>query len=133
MTALSHDRNTPYRAGDQFSDPVAAGEIIYAGSFVVLDANGYAAPATEATGLTPRGRADAQVDNTNGTAGASRVATRKGTFRFANVGDIDRTHIGNDAYLVDDQTVSSSSNTNARSVGGTIDDVDDDGVWVHIK
>lgn len=130
MTALAADRNTPQRDGDFLNDPVAANAKIYAGSLVVLNATGYAAPGTLAAGLIARGRADEQVDNTGGADGAVNVDVRAGVFSFANAGDITRAHIGDDAYIDDDQTVTAV--TTGRSVAGRIVDVDSDGVWVKV-
>ncbi len=45
MAALTNDRNTESRPGAVFNDPVAAGARIFAGSLVVLDAEGHLAPA----------------------------------------------------------------------------------------
>lgn len=133
MTALAADRNTPRREGVDYSDPVAATTVIFAGGIVVLDSSGNAAPGTTATGLVPRGVAQEQVDNNPGAAGDKNVLSRKGVFRFVNGASIDRTDIGGTAYIVDDQTVHSTDGTGTRSALGTIVDVDADGVWVEIS
>jgi hypothetical protein len=130
--ALTADRNTRRRTGDQVEDPVAGGETIYAGALVALDSNGRAVAGKTATGLTARGRAEAFVDNAGGANGDKDVPVRRGVFRWANdaTDTIDRTHIGSDAYIVDDETVASNDGAGTRSVAGPIVDVDDDGVWV---
>jgi len=130
MTALTTDRATPARDGERYSHPVAATAKIYAGSLVVLNATGYAAPGSTATGLIAAGRAEAQVDNSAGADGALSVEVSTGVFRFVNEGDITRAHIGDSAYITDDQTVTAV--TTGRSVAGTITDVDASGVWVKI-
>ncbi len=136
MAALTSDRNTPERLGLDFVDPVAAGAKIFAGALVVLDAAGNAAPAATATGLTARGVAQEQVDNSGGGAGDLTVRTRAGIFPFANDGSVSRADIGGTAWIVDDQTVANNDgDTGAgptRSVAGTIVDVNADGVWVRI-
>lgn len=134
MTALTQDRNTPYREGGRHQDPVAATTKIFAGSLVCLDASGNAVPGSTATTLTARGRAEEQVDNLSGAAGDKTVNTSAGVFRFANHGAdaIDRADIGGTAWIVDDQTVAASNGSSTRSAAGTIDDVDADGVWVRI-
>jgi hypothetical protein len=135
MSALNTDRHTLAREGMTHVDPVAASTTIYAGGIVMLDANGNAVPATAATGLTARGRAEHRVANA-GSAGDATVRSRAGTFCWANAGDIDRTHIGANAYAVDDQTVSADPDLDegspTRSVVGRIDDLTADGVWVTI-
>lgn len=130
MVALTQDRNTPRRLGDEGNHPVAASTEIFAGGITVLDASGNAAPGSAATGLKAVGRAEEHVDNGAGSAGDKSVQTRKGTFRFENDGSIDRTDIGATAYIVDDQTVANNDDTGSRSAAGKIDDVDADGVWV---
>jgi hypothetical protein len=135
MTALTADRDTPRRDGVQYSDPVAAATVIYAGSLVVLDASGDAVPASTATGLIVRGIAQEHVDNGAGAAGDLRVETRRGVFRLANSAAADlitRAEIGDTAYIVDDQTVAKTDGTGTRSAAGVIRDVDAAGVWVQI-
>lgn len=132
--ALSADRATPKRDGKQFSDPVAASAQIYAGALVVLNATGYAAPGSTATGLAARGVAQANVDNSAGADGDLNVPVEAGVHRFRNDGTdtVDRTHIGGLAYIVDDETVASTDGTGTRSAAGTIVDVDSVGVWVDV-
>jgi len=134
VTALTQDRNTPYRQGDIFTHPVAAAARIFVGALVALDANGFAAPGSTATGLTALGVAWSRADNGGGADGDITVRVRRGVFRFANAGTdtIDRTHIGGTAYIVDDQTVAANDGAGTRSAAGTIRDVDAQGVWVEI-
>lgn len=129
MTALTDDRSTPLRSGNQFNDAVASGVLIYAGALVMLNADGNATPATESSGLTVRGVAEAYVDNSSGSAGDKSVDTQKGTFRFCH-DSLTRSDIGSNAYAVDDQTVDTDSTD--RSLVGAIVDIDDVGVWVEI-
>ena len=130
MTVLTKDRETAYRPGEDYHDPVAAAVVVFAGALCVLDAAGNLAPGSTATGLVARGVAQEYVDNSDGAAGDLSASTRSGTFRFINEGDIDRTHIGDDAYITDDQTVTAVAT--GRSVAGKIDDVDSYGVWVKV-
>ena len=132
MTALTKDRSTSRREAERFNDPVAAGKKIYAGSIIVLNATGYAEPGATATGLVARGIAREQVDNSAGADGDLNVESFAGedAYRVANDGSIDRTHIGGDAYIVDDQTVAATDGTGTRSIAGKIVDVDSSGVWI---
>lgn len=132
MAALTQDRDTPFREGVTFSHPVAAGAVIYFGALIVLNASGYAEPATTATGKKGLGRADAAVSNAGGANGAVTVPVRRGCFRYGNDGNVTRAHIGGSAYAVDDQTVAPTDGTSTRSAVGTIRDVDALGVWVEI-
>lgn len=130
--ALAKDRATPNRANHDRHDPMAAAVRIYAGAIVMLDAAGNAVPGKTATGLTPRGVAREQVDNSGGIAGAESVPSVNGCHRFINDGSVTRADIGSTAYVVDDETVAKTDGTGTRSALGTIADVDATGVWVDI-
>ncbi len=133
MTALTKDRDTKACDGKTRIAPAAAAKTFYAGSIVAIDASGNATPGATATTLKSPGRCPVAVDNSAGIAGAENVEMEKGTFLFANsaAGDlITRADIGNDCYIVDDQTVAKTNGTNTRSVAGKIFDVGAAGVWV---
>lgn len=135
MVAATADRNTPERVAQVFADPVKANTKIFAGTVVVLDAAGNAQPAAAAVGLVVRGLAMEIVDNTGGVAGAQMVESRPGTYRLANSAAADaitRAEIGDDCFLVDDQTVAKTNGGATRSVAGKIMDVDSVGVWVRL-
>ncbi|AQS38579.1 hypothetical protein Sps_03452 [Shewanella psychrophila] len=129
---LTQDRATPTRANHDHHDPMAATVLIYAGAIVMLDAAGNAVAGQTATGLTPRGVARVQVDNTQGIAGAESVPSVNGCHRFINDASITRADIGSSAYVVDDETVADSDGGGTRSMLGNIIDVDVTGVWVDI-
>ncbi len=131
--ALTQDRDTASRSGDAVSMGVAAAKKIFAGALTARDANGYATPGATATTLLGAGRAAELADNTGGANGAISVLVEKGVFKFANsaAGDqITIADIGNDCYIVDDQTVAKTNGTGTRSVAGKVFDVESDGVWV---
>lgn len=136
MVALAADRNTPSRAAMVFADPAAAAKVFFTGAIVCLDAAGNATPGAAAVGLIARGRCKGGVDNSAGVAGAAVVESEPGVFRYGNsaAGDaITRAEIGDDCYIVDDQTVAKTNpGGNTRSVAGKIVDVDAAGVWVRI-
>lgn len=136
MTALDTDRNTPQIDGALFTLPVAAATKIYAGSLVAIDASGNANDGDTATGLRGIGRAEEQVDNSAGLAGAKTVNVRTGVFRFGNSGSSDaitNAEIGSPCYIVDDQTVAKTSGSGTRSVAGLVHFVDASGVWVDLR
>ncbi|MDM7928670.1 hypothetical protein [Blastomonas fulva] len=134
MAALTQDRATPRLAeGNVFSRDVAADAVIFAGAIVCLSATGWAVPGSTATTLVADGVAQEPVDNTGGANGDVKVRVFKGVFRFGNSAAADaitRAEIGDDCYIVDDQTVAKTSGTNTRSIAGKIVDVDAQGVWV---
>ncbi|MDW7643445.1 MAG: hypothetical protein SCI25_00220 [Desulfuromonadales bacterium] len=133
--ALSADRNTPMKDGELIAVPVAATAKIYAGSLVVANATGYAAPGSTALNLTALGRAEEYKDNSAGADGALTVLVRRGkAFKFANdgVAPVTQAAVGKTCYIVDDETVAATDGTGTRSAAGTVIAVDSDGVWVEI-
>lgn len=134
MVALTAARDTKQRSGAVFRRKVAAGVTIYQGSLACLNAAGFAVPGSTATTLKADGVAQATV--VGGAAnGDVEIDVERGVYRFANsaAGDaITVADIGNDCFIVDDQTVAKTNGTNTRSVAGRIEDVDALGVWVRI-
>jgi hypothetical protein len=136
MAALTESRLTARRDGTTFHRGVAATKVIHSGALVCLSATGYATPGAVATTLVADGVAKSTVDNSGGGDGAATIEVEKGVFRFANSASTDAitiAEIGDNAYVVDDQTVAKTSGTNTRSIAGKIVDVDAQGVWVAIS
>jgi hypothetical protein len=132
MTALSQDRMTPQRSGDNRTLPIKAATKVYAGSMGAIDANGLLVPMSTSTTLKGVGRVERTVNNA-GANGALSADVKPGIFRWGNssAGDlITLADIGNDCYGVDDQTVAKTNGGTTRSVAGKIHDVDAQGVWV---
>lgn len=135
MAALSADRDTARRNGDQFSYPVEAATTIFKGSMVALNAAGNLVPFGVATTLKFCGRADQHIANP-GAAGDQVCEVRQGEFLWDNStsGDaITKAAIGTNCYGVDDHTVALTSASSTRSVAGVIVDVIAEGVWVKQK
>ena len=124
MTKLASDRNTKHREGILLG--LEAGEEIFGGGMVAVNANGQAVPAT-ASGKDCVGVARHHA------AKGEQVRVRRGTFNFADdAGDITRADIGVTAYVVDDQTITKTKAEGVSAVAGIIRDVDSDGVWVEM-
>lgn len=135
MTALSSDRNTRARLGNNRVEGLAASVKVWSGSIVMRNAAGYVTKGATATGCMGVGRAEATVDNTSGAAGALTVEYTQGTFLFANSasGDlITIADIGKVCYIVDDQTVAKTDGTATRSRAGIVDGIESNGVWVRM-
>lgn len=135
MAALTQDRNTHSKDGELFSLPMAATAKIYAGGIVMLNATGYATQGAAATGQICAGRAEEQVDNGAGADGDKSVTVRSGVFKFANsaaADEVTAAEIGDNVYIVDDQTVAKTDGTGTRSVAGKVVGVESDGVWVRM-
>ena len=131
--ALTADRNTPLKDGELIAVPVAANAKIFAGSLVVANATGYAAPGSVATTLTYLGRAEEYIDNTGGADGAKTVQVRRNkAFKFKNHGAdlIAQASLGKTCYIVDDETVAATNGANTRSAAGVVLGIETDGVWV---
>jgi hypothetical protein len=136
MSVLTSDRATVERSGHTLVLLAAAAKKFFVGALVASDANGNATPGATATTLRGVGRAEEYLDNSSGAAGADTVKIKKGIFKYANSAATDQitaADIGNDCYIVDDQTVAKTSGTGTRSVAGPVFDVDPDGVWVDFR
>ncbi|OIO82912.1 MAG: hypothetical protein AUJ90_00415 [Gallionellaceae bacterium CG1_02_60_948] len=129
---LTADRNTQMKDGELIAVPIATAKKIFAGSLVAANATGYATPGAVAATLTYLGRAEETVDNT-GADGALSVLVRRGkAFKFANsaADAVTQASMGKVCYIEDDQTVSATSATGARSAAGIVIGVEAGGVWV---
>ena len=137
MTALAADRTDLANKGAYLREPgVAAAKKIFMGAIVVADAAGYARPGYVATGLRALGCAREAVDNSAGADGALTVPVEAGIYPLANsaAGDlITIADIGDDVYIVDDQTVAKTDGGATRSVCGQLFDIDENGtLWVKV-
>jgi hypothetical protein len=117
-----------------FSIGVAAASKIYQGALVGINGSGYAVAGASFDDTTRAiGRAEAQADNTSGAAGDINVSVRRGVFKFVNSSSNDAltiADVGNECFLVDDQTVARTNTAGTRGVAGLVIGVDTDGVWV---
>ena len=131
--ALSTDRNTPKKDSRLLSAPVAAGAKIYAGALVAASATGYAAPGSAVDTLTAIGRANEQVDNTDGADGDLHVEVEhdKEFWFFNSATDaVTQAEFGKDCYIEDDETVCKTAA--GKSVAGRVTGLENGGVWVYI-
>ncbi|MGA7673537.1 MAG: hypothetical protein WCA78_00650 [Rhizomicrobium sp.] len=140
MNPATHDINTPERDSVDFTYAMTSGKVAFAGAIACLSATGFATPGDTATTLIAVGRFEHGFDNSGGgdggadpTTGKTKVRVRAGVFRYANSADADAitaAEIGDNCYIVDDQTVAKTNGGTTRSIAGRIVDVDDLGVWV---
>ena len=137
MAALTQDRLTPEILEPSTLElPAGAGVVLHAGALAALDAAGNVTPGATATTLKGLGRVEVAVDNGGGVAGAVTAKVRRGVFRFANsagADEIGNADIGEDCFIVDDQTVALTNGTNTRSRAGRVWLVDAQGVWVDFR
>lgn len=128
---LTKDKQVQSRILAIVGHPLAAAAVIFKGALTVLDADGNAVSATKAEDLTTVGIARKGVDNSGGEAGAKIVEVRKDeAARLKNdaANPVTRAHIGQPCYILDDETVTSLAA--GSSIAGTVEDLDDNGVWI---
>lgn len=126
MAALTAEKYTvryedPASGTAHVGGGVASSTKIFKGALVVLNSSGYQTKATAATGLIACGVARETADNSSGSNGAIKAVVDSGAFEFENssAGDaITIAEIGDDVYIVDDQTVAKTDGSGARSRAG---------------
>jgi hypothetical protein len=138
MAALDKVRPKKSRQSRVTPFKVATATEIFGGGIVLVNATGFAVPAEAGVAGVVAGIADESVDNP-GADGAKTVLVRGSVeyeeFLFANdsVAAVAQTHVTNDCFVLDDQTVTSDDNTGANMVAGTVIEVTTAGVWVRFK
>jgi len=132
MTALAADRNTQSKIGGIQVYPVEAGETIYKGALVTVDADGYLMPAQDTAAHKVVGVADENVDNSAGADGAKSCRVVSGrAFKFA-ASSITQAMVGEMMYVVDDQTFDDAVGTNGIKAGRLVQYVSTTEGWIHI-
>lgn len=138
MAALTANRDTP-----ELASSFAMGHAFlatnstqyYRGGIVCISGStGRLVKGATATGLIAVGRCEEDVLTDGATT--KKVKARSGIFRFGNsaaADEIAADDIGKDCYIVDDQTVALTHDTNTRSLAGKVYDVDATGVWVAMR
>lgn len=129
---LTADRATPRREGAQYEDAPAAGQVIYRGALVCLNAAGALVVGSVSTTLRARGVAETSTLDADyrGT-----IRSRRGVYLFRNSAAADlivAADVGNNCFIVDDEQVAKTNGTSTRSVAGVVRAVDASGVWVEI-
>lgn len=110
--------------------PVAADTLIPSGNIICRDTSGNAVVGDEDTSLVCLGIAQAEADNTGGTAGAKAVLYEAGATRLDNstAGDeITKAEVGEVCYIVDGATVAKTDGSATRAPAGIVIDVLDSG------
>lgn len=124
---------TPSRSGVVLELPVAASTHIHAGTLVAANASGQIVPATDTAGLRVIGRADAEVDNSDGAAGDKSVPISRGVFRIKNSegSPVAAGSIGDDAFVEDPETVRGDPSATTLVAGKVLGlDADGEYVWI---
>lgn len=107
-------------------------DIIYAGTMVMIDSNGFALPAqASASNKGVHGVATETVDNSAGSAGDKSVEIQEGEFKFA--GDtLEQNDVGSVVYADDDQTIDETQATNCPRAGILTEYISASEGWVMI-
>ena len=127
-------KQTPYRDGIRIPMLVAAGVAIAVNQMVATNSQGFAVPAHDESARLFFGRAEHDVDNTQGTDGAVYIAvTRNRHFMFANdaAAPLTQADIGNPVVITGDGTVGKV--TQDKLIAGTMMGLDGGThVWVEV-
>lgn len=136
---LTAGKKIQERTGHDFSFPMAALAVVFQGGLVMLKAGlaqRASAQADAASAATCRVVGVARKGSTGGaTDGLARAEVERGVFLFKNSAAADAltlSDMGAQVFVVDDETVAKTSNSNMRPAAGTVIDVDAAGVWVRV-
>jgi len=135
MTALAADKQLEYTEGVEIAIPVDDADLIYGGAFVCVNADGYAVKGHDTAGLIFMGVAMERKDNTLGQDGdLSVVSRRRGLVKAILGHTISQANVGDNVFLVDDQTVDLAANTTNDIFCGIIAAFIDGGhAWIDIE
>lgn len=135
MTALVQDKKLEYMEGVELPFDVYQATKLFGGSFVCARADGYAVPGDDASGLIFEGVSTGQVDNSGGNDGDKQVVLRRRGLIKAIMGTaITIANIGDQVFLVDDQTVDLVANVTHNIFCGVIAGyIDTTHAWIDIE
>jgi len=135
MTQLSADLSIQRRDGVDLEFPVATSQTIYGGALTAVNAAGYALPGSDTSGLIFEGVAMGRVDNSLGGNGDKDVVLkRRGLWKMTLGTAISQANVGDNVFLVDDQTVDLAGNVTHDIFCGVIAGyIDSTHAWVDIE
>ncbi len=134
MTALSANKFSNLRRGDQVEVPVAASTTIYRSAAVGVNAAGYLVPADSGGNLAVYlGVALDEVDNSTGSAGDKNCRVgmaNAGWHRKCAITGATQANVGDEVFWVDDDTVDTTSGAGDKYAGVIVEFVSSTEVWV---
>ena len=135
MTALAEDKQIELQDGIEKDFEVAATEKIFGGALTCVNAAGYALEGSDTAGLIFQGIAMEQKDNSSGANGdLSIVLRRRGLVKVIMGTAITIANVGDNVFLVDDQTVDLTANvTNNIFCGIIAGYIDTTHAWIDIE
>lgn len=134
MATLTKDVNILHKEpADVQIIPVVAADIIYKGGLLMVNAAGFAAPATPTASTQFAGVAQYQVDNSTGAAGDKTVTVYRTGRHLLTTSSATQANVGDKAFASDDgAVVLSGAATNSQKVGIVAEFVSATQVWVDI-
>ena len=118
---LSSDLKLEYSEGVEVDLPVINADIIYAGGWTCVNAAGYALPGSDTAGLIFMGIATQRADNSLGALGAISVPVRRrGLIKAKMATAITIANVGDNVFLVDDESVDVTGNVTHNIFCGII-------------
>lgn len=134
MTALTQDKYLERTDGVELSFPVGASQKIYGGALVAVNAAGYLLPGADTAGLIFQGVSTEQKDNSSGSNGDLSCNVRRRGLVKCVIASASQANIGDNVFLVDDQTVGlAATTTNDIFCGIIAGYIDSTHVWVDIE
>jgi len=135
MTALAEDKQIELQDGVEKDFLVAASEKLFAGALACVNADGYALEGSDTSGLIFQGIAMDQKDNSSGSDGdLDIVLRRRGLVKVIMGTAITIANIGDNVFLVDDQTVDLVANVTNNILCGIIAGyIDTTHAWIDIE
>lgn len=115
MTAAEAKRDAKRMEGDTVTVGVAAGVKIYKGTMVGYDSLGYLNP-KDASGNVYAGVSAESATGGDSSGNVTCKVWRKGAFEF-NLTSAAITHLGDELYVTDDQTLTTSNANSAHKAG----------------
>jgi len=135
MTALTADKKLEYTEGVEVSTPVGDAQEIFNGAFVCVNATGYLIPGDDATGIIFHGVSREYKDNSLGSDGDLNCnVRRRGLVKAIMDTAITQANVGDNVFLVDDQTVDLTGNVTYNIFCGIIAGyIDTTHAWIDIE
>jgi hypothetical protein len=132
--SLTADKKLEYTEGVEHAFDVYRSTTIFGGSLVCVRADGYAVPGSDASGLIFEGVATEKVINSGNDGDAKVVLRRRGLFNVKLGHTVTIANIGDNVFLVDDETVDLAAQTTYNIFCGIIAGIiDSTHAWIDIE
>jgi hypothetical protein len=135
MTVLAEDKKIEFRDGVELEFEMAGSEKVFGGALCCVNAAGYCLEGSDTAGLIFQGVAIEQVDNSSGSNGDLTIELkRRGLVKVILDTVITIANVGDNVFLVDDQTVDLTANvTNNIFCGIIAGYIDTTHAWIDIE